>query len=374
MRVTQIDYLHETGAKRNQEDFLWPLPGTASEKDRIFIVCDGVGGSESGEVASQLIAEWVAQGLQNAPESEVGLPLINNLLEEARSRLVEHALLKGLGKDMATTFTLLYLMKDRAYIAWCGDSRVYHLRGNEILFRTTDHSLVHSLVRNGELTEEDARDHPQKNLLLKAIRADEPRPEAEGHWVRDIREGDYFLLCTDGLLENISVTDVLFLLQQSEQREMYLAKAFRTYCYNKTRDNYSMYLVRVSTGTFETGASVADLPGSAGSAPAAEAGSTVGSTGFARSAARLTKTSAGSPRSAARMAAVSAGPAGRGRPRAIWLLLLMVILIAAAFVIRENYFTPKKAHVTKTVPKLQDSASIPPVIPRAGSAKDTITP
>jgi len=331
MRVTSIDYLHETGAKRNQEDFLWPLPGTASEQDRIFIVCDGVGGSESGEVASQYIAEWVAQGLRRASDAEVGLPLVNSLLEEARSRLVEHALLKGLGKDMATTFTLLYLLNDRAFIAWCGDSR--------------------------ELSEEDARDHPQKNLLLKAIRADEPGPEAEGHWVEEIRDGDYFLLCTDGLLENISDADVLFLLQQSEHREMYLAKAFRTYCYNKTRDNYSMYLIRVNPSV----------------APAFPA------------------------------------PVQRGGSRS-WMVLLMVVLIAAAaFVMRGHLpgsgrpsgaagtgsagssgVTPGAAGSSGAAPGSagtgsgaispapaalrRDSTTIPTLVPTAASAKDTITP
>jgi protein phosphatase len=355
MRVTQIDYLHETGAKRNQEDFLFPLPGTASEKDRIFIVCDGVGGSESGEVASQYIAEWVAQGLHNAPESKVGLPLINGLLEEARARLVEHALLKGLGKDMATTFTLLYLLQDQAYIAWCGDSRVYHLRGDRVLYRTTDHSLVHSLVRTGELSEEDAREHPQRNLLLKAIRADEPGPEAEGHWVEDIREGDYFLLCTDGLLENISDADLLFLLKQSEDREMYLAKAFRNYCHNKTRDNYSMYLIRVNPGDSH-----------------AAAGPDV---------------------------TVAAETAGRGR--AGWILLLVVVLIvAAAFVMRGDLFVVKRVlgrpvRPGSAVPSgpaapavtsgsvgaragvsgtRLDSAKIQTLVPTAASAKDTITP
>jgi len=69
MQVTQIDFLHETGAKKNQEDFLWPLPGTASEQDRLFIVCDGVGGAENGEVASKIITECVADALQRTPAS-----------------------------------------------------------------------------------------------------------------------------------------------------------------------------------------------------------------------------------------------------------------------------------------------------------------
>jgi len=325
MRVTQIDYLHETGSKKNQEDFLWPLPGTASGKDRVFIVCDGVGGSEGGEVASRYIAEWVGQALQQASPARVGLPLINTMLEEARSRLMEHATLKGLGRDMATTFTLVYLSGGRAFIAWCGDSRVYHLRRNEILYRTTDHSLVHSLVRNGELTEEDAREHPQKNLLLKAIRADEQGPEAEGHWVDDVQGGDYFLLCSDGLLENISDSDIQFLLQQSENRDGYLAKTFRQYCYNKTRDNYSMYLIQVSPEPVDAAVSDSEVV----------------------------------------------------RPKRGWMFALLVILIAAAaFVIRHNYLAPQKENVARpaSVARPVDTANIPAVVPTAASAKDTLNP
>jgi serine/threonine protein phosphatase PrpC len=293
MQVTQIDYLHEIGSKKNQEDFLWPEPGTASSEDCIFIVCDGVGGSDSGEVASKMIAEFVGNALLAAAPSEVDLPMLNQLLEEARLKLIAYAKLKGLGTDMATTFTLLYLINQKAFIAWCGDSRVYHLRKNEILFRTEDHSLVNSLIRKGDLTEEEGRNHPQKNLLLKAVRADDPRPEAEGHWIMDIQEGDYFLLCTDGLLENISDADVQFLLHQNELGEISLVKAFRQYALDKTRDNYSMYLVRV-------------VPG----APVEEPAPTN----------------------------------KRGlRRRISWLLFLLLILVAAAaFIIKENYFTPHK--------------------------------
>ncbi|HXB06885.1 MAG TPA: protein phosphatase 2C domain-containing protein [Puia sp.] len=246
MQIRQIDYLYEIGARKKQEDYLWPIPGTASRDDKIFIVCDGVGGSEKGEVASSLVAEQVGRSLLRRPLEDIDLALVNELLETARRKLVEFALLRGFNTDMATTLALLVLERDRALIAWCGDSRVYHLRGHEILFRTGDHSLVYTLMRQGELTEVEAREHPQRNLLLKAIRADDLRPEAEGHWISDIREGDYFLLCTDGLLENIPEADLLSLLQQNELGSLGLGEALRQYCFNKTRDNYSMYLIQVS--------------------------------------------------------------------------------------------------------------------------------
>lgn len=246
MQIRQIDYLYEMGARKNQEDYLWPIPGTASRNDKVFIVCDGVGGAEKGEIASSLVAEQVGRSLIRMPLPEIGLDLVNDLLETARRKLVEFALLRGYNTDMATTLALLVLERERAFIAWCGDSRVYHLRGHEILFRTGDHSLVDSLMRQGELTEVEAREHPQRNLLLKAIRADDLRPEAEGHWIDDIQDGDYFLLCTDGLLENIPDADLQSMLQQSESGEMDLREGLRQYCYNKTRDNYSMYLIQVS--------------------------------------------------------------------------------------------------------------------------------
>ena len=322
MKVAQLDYLHETGAKKNQEDYLWPLPGKASVGDRIFIVCDGVGGSENGEVASRIVAESVGVALSTTPAEEVGLPLINKLLEAARVKLNDFAVLKALRTDMATTFTLLQLVGQRAFVAWCGDSRIYHLRKNEILFRSDDHSLVSSLIRKGELTEEEAREHPQKNMLLKAIRADDSRPEAEGKWIDGIQEGDYFLLCTDGLLENIRDTDLLYLLHQNELGEVDLGQAFRRYCYGKTRDNYSMYLVRVSPEPVEEG--------------------------------------------------MTAGK--RIRQRIGWLLFLLVILVAAAaFIIRENYLVPPK-EINLLIPenRNRDSIEMPSVIPAAASAADTM--
>lgn len=288
MQVRQIDFLHEVGAKKNQEDYLWPLPGEASEANQIFIVCDGVGGSDNGEVASRVVAASVGRALTASP-AEASLLLINDLLEGARRELVDYAMVRGLGRDMATTFTLLQLVNERAFIAWCGDSRIYHFRGNEILFRSDDHSLVHSLVRKGELTEDEAREHPQKNLLLKAIRADDARPEAEARWIRDIEEDDEFLLCTDGLLENVTDADLQRLLEQQSAGGRSLGEALRQACEDKTRDNYSMYLIRVS--------------------PASAPVETV---------------------------------TGKGtRQRIGWLILLLMILVgAAAFILKANYSSP----------------------------------
>ena len=294
MTLTHIYYLHEIGSKKNQEDYLWPVPGTASPDDRIFIVCDGVGGSENGEVASRIVSESVGTSLLKAGSADVGVPLINRLLEDARQKLVDYASLHSLNTDMATTFTLLWINEKSAFVAWCGDSRVYQIRSGQILYRTEDHSLVSSLVRSGELTEAEAREHPQKNLLLKAVKADDTTAEAEGGWIEDIRDGDYFMLCTDGLMENTGERELLFLLQQNDRGDIDLLKSFQQFCYDKTKDNYSMYLIRIGLEQKE-------------------------------------------------IAGTRTAKRARHRARTIgWVLLLLLLTGAAAFIIKENYFSKKK--------------------------------
>jgi serine/threonine protein phosphatase PrpC len=245
MQMTEIFHLHEIGSKKKQEDYLWPLPGKASPEDRIFIVCDGVGGASGGDVAARIVAETVGTALQTVQPDEVGLSLINDLLENARLRLVDYSAENGFGAGMATTFALVFFVGEKAFVAWLGDSRIYHLRHGQVLFRSEDHSLVHSLVKRGDITEEEARTHPQRNLLLKAVRADDTQPEAEGRWIEDIEDGDYFLLCSDGLLENVTEPDLFFVIEQHEKGRMQLQKGFRLYCHEKTRDNYTLYLLRV---------------------------------------------------------------------------------------------------------------------------------
>jgi PPM family protein phosphatase len=321
MNLTEIYYLHEIGGKKNQEDYIWPVPGTASPDDKIFIVCDGVGGAENGEIASKIVAQSVGTSLLKTATREIDTPFINQLLSDARQKLIDYAGLHKLSTHMATTFSLLIFIDEKAFISWCGDSRVYHIRNGEILFKTDDHSLVNTLVKSGEITAEEAQSHPQKNMLLKAINADEPDPEADGHWTDEVLDGDYFMLCTDGLLENISDRDIKFLLVQNDKGSIDLVQSVQKFCYDKTRDNYSMYLVKVKKEEKE--------------APKKK----------------------------------------KGAFR--WLVfLLILVLAAAAFVIKENYFVSKKVmNVVVPVNINKDSMENADSILRANTIaheKDTI--
>lgn len=237
-----IYYLYEIGSKRNQEDYLWPAAGTADVRDGIFIVCDGVGGSDNGEFASRFVAESVGKILTVTPFEQLSQKSINDILSLVQKQMIETVTQQSLNTDMATTFSLLVLKDDRAFIAWCGDSRVYYFSEGKIAFKTSDHSLVSSLVKNGEITDDEAAVHPQKNIILKAIKADESPIEAEVHHLEKIKDSDSFLLCTDGLLENIRDRELPQLIHH-EPAEAIVAQ-FQQRCLGKTRDNYSMYLIK----------------------------------------------------------------------------------------------------------------------------------
>jgi len=245
MHLTNIYYLHEIGGKKNQEDYIWPVPGSATPEDRIFIVCDGVGGSENGELASMIVSESLAEELKKIPVAALTIETFDGIVKVAKQKLVKYVRTSGLNTDMATTFCLLVLFQDKAFVAWCGDSRVYQVREGETIYKTSDHSLVNTLVRNGEITEEEARSHPQKNIILKAVKADNSIVEYEHHWIHDIEDGDYFMLCTDGVLENIDDKELKELLVSEDKPEHDISQSFQKLCLHKTRDNYSMYLIRV---------------------------------------------------------------------------------------------------------------------------------
>ena len=140
MKPESIYYLFEPGIEGKQEDYIWPVAGTATMKDKVFIVCDGAGSFRNGGIASQLISEFMATKVLKFSEQRMSEELIDKLLIRARDRLIDYARENRLDTDLATTFSMLNLYNQKALISWCGDSRIYHLRAGVILFKTQDNS------------------------------------------------------------------------------------------------------------------------------------------------------------------------------------------------------------------------------------------
>lgn len=193
----------------HQEDSIYPAYGEEKDSDRLFILCDGMGGHDAGEVASATVCDAMSKSIIADGHDSEGLFTeedFDNALTAAFDALDK--IDTGATKKPGTTLTFLKLHKDGATIAHIGDSRVYHIRpgkkGNDtrILFETSDHSLVNNLIKIGELTKEEARHSKQKNVITRAMQPHlDRRPKADIYTTNDIQPGDYFYLCSDGMLE-----------------------------------------------------------------------------------------------------------------------------------------------------------------------------
>ncbi len=245
IKASEIYCLHEKGGRENNEDAVWPLKKSATPQDRLFIVCDGVGGSSAGEIASDMtcvsIAAYFKEHLSH--DKQAGRDLLEQAHASTLGHFKDHIEKDPSTSDMSTTLTLVYLNPASVFVAWCGDSRIYQLRNGEVIFRSQDHSLVNQLIKAGELTEKEAENYPQKNLILRAIQFKEKPSAIETVELTDVQSGDYLLLCTDGLLENINPGVLKDLLREDQQKDY--ANALDAICKGKTRDNYSMYLVKL---------------------------------------------------------------------------------------------------------------------------------
>lgn len=215
--------IYELGQRNNQEDNIFPAHEKATANDRAFILCDGMGGHSAGEVASRLVCENMGRVVQDL------FPDCENAFTDADFKTALSAAYDALdcndngeSKKMGTTMTFLKFHKDGATIAHIGDSRVYHIRsgadkeGTEILFQTCDHSLVNDLVKIGEMTPEEAKVSKKKNVITRAMQPlMERRPSADIHHITDIRPGDYFFMCSDGILENMDDEDICYIFSDA---------------------------------------------------------------------------------------------------------------------------------------------------------------
>lgn len=239
--------IHELGKRANQEDSIYPIEGKATENDRLFLLCDGMGGHEHGEVASQSICKSLSSFLlQHAVASE-GLEdkLLSDALAYAYEELDKLAI-AGDSRQMGTTLTLLYFHSNGCTAAHIGDSRIYHLRpsSHTILYKSRDHSLVYDLYQTGELTYEEMKTFPQKNVITRAmIAGDRNHPKPDVIHISDIQPGDYFYICSDGMLEQMEDEELLDVfsanVRDEEKRQMLISET------SDNKDNHSAYIVHI---------------------------------------------------------------------------------------------------------------------------------
>ncbi|MBQ9362582.1 MAG: serine/threonine-protein phosphatase, partial [Bacteroidaceae bacterium] len=247
--------IHELGKRDNQEDSIWPPLGMATTEDRLFLVCDGMGGHEHGEVASQTVVEAIGRyGEMHPMPKDGGVDAwLMNAIGEAYNQLDANDT-AGDGRKMGTTLTLICLHRRGCAMAHIGDSRIYHIRPKEkkFLYVSRDHSLVMDLYLSGELKREEMQTYHGKNIITRCMQpGGERRPKADIVHTTNLSAGDYFMLCSDGVLEQLADWQLMDLLAQNCSDEEKCRRLKDVTADNA--DNHSAYLIRITEVEPENG-------------------------------------------------------------------------------------------------------------------------
>jgi protein phosphatase len=235
LRVSDHFERSDTGRQRKANE------DSAFVRPPLFVVADGMGGARAGEVASQTAIEAFHDGLPDGPASAE--ERLAELVEEANRRVHELATSNEDLSGMGTTLTAAYLTEADLSVAHVGDSRLYCLRDGEIEQLTRDHSLVDELVRSGQLTPEEAEEHPQRSIITRAL-----GPEQQivvDHHTWPARDGDIFLVCSDGLTSMLPDAQVAEIVKEAESLREAGVRLVEAANQAGGRDNITVLLFRV---------------------------------------------------------------------------------------------------------------------------------
>ncbi len=209
------------------------------------VICDGMGGTNGGRVASSLAVDVYQQKLEEKLHSAMGIQEIADTMcesvtaanEAVRQRAAEHKEYQQMG----TTLVAAVAKKEWAALANVGDSRAYHINRGGIRQITRDHSVVENMVQRGDLTPEEAKHHPRRNLITRALGpdADVQTDTFELLW----KQGDFILLCSDGLVNTVSDQEILFEVVHNGEPDTCLDRLLDLSKQRGAPDNVTMLLM-----------------------------------------------------------------------------------------------------------------------------------
>lgn len=204
--------------RKINEDFYYI--SKPEDKIKLFILADGMGGYNAGEVASKMATEAVRDYIQNNFEKnksskELIEKLMQDAIEYANTEVYEHSQKQKELSGMGTTLDVCLIYNSRIYVGHIGDSRVYRIRKEFMRKITRDHSYVQTLVEDGKITKEEAFNHPKKNMLTKALGC---TPKAEPDiYTKTFIKDDIILMCSDGLTNMVKENDIYNIIKQEKE-------------------------------------------------------------------------------------------------------------------------------------------------------------
>lgn len=225
----------------------------------IFAVADGVGGAQAGDVASQMAVEILGEAFVNIPENTDPEDLMRRAIESANAAIFQMSQELPQLATMATTIVALYLKDNIATIGHVGDSRLYRLGENGVLVQeTADHSIIAEEVRAGRLTPEEAENHPNRNIISRALGA-ESTVDVELKTIM-IGPGSVFLLCSDGITRHVTDQEITHFLSLNDAPET-ICEKLKDVCYERgAEDNLTAVVIKTATESASGNGHVASVP------------------------------------------------------------------------------------------------------------------
>lgn len=221
MPISAVMQTDRGRVRDHNEDYVIRREPNSEEEEKalcwLYIVADGVGGADAGEVASEYASQQtIAHYTANFDDPHLGNRLVN-AMQTANTDLRQLVAERNENKRMATTMVATAISDQIAYIANVGDSRGYHWRSNTLRQVTKDQSLVAKLVEEGAITEAEAANHPHRNVILYSI-GSEKTPQIDLFEV-NLDPGDKILMCSDGLIRHVADQEISEILG-SEDKDM----------------------------------------------------------------------------------------------------------------------------------------------------------
>ena len=216
--------------------------------DRVYVLADGVGGGNSGEIASRTAVSEIANYVVQHPISRMMdkfeiVGYLKDAIDSANSKIYDMARAHEEYAGMATTAVVVYIRKGKAYIGNIGDSRVYLFRAGTLMQLTEDHTYVNTLVKAGILSREEAEQDERKNVIVKALGA-EPSVEPDFFQV-EIKTDDILIICSDGLYDELSTDEIIQTVGGQENMSELAALLIDKANHNGGHDNVTVISLKV---------------------------------------------------------------------------------------------------------------------------------
>ncbi len=240
----------DTGLVRRDNQDSYGVIEQADSGHTICVVCDGMGGAAAGGLASSIAVETFLQSLQSVLTADASAEQLQEMASYsvtlANKAIREYAAQHEECRGMGTTLVSVIAKGGSVVVSNVGDSRAYHIFDEDIVRITKDHSLVERMVERGDITVEEARRHPNRNLITRALGPD--AGTVCDSYITALKPGEYILLCTDGLVDTVTDQEILFEIVHSGPAETCLQRLLTIAKANGAPDNITAVLLYEEKG------------------------------------------------------------------------------------------------------------------------------